>query len=117
MLMQRGALTSGQPIRELISGHDGALMGYTPMLEAARWGNQELVQLLHNNGVTLNYEAFACCVGACGERATIGYLPRALNMSWSLLITGMSWSIDMVARVLCKDAPQRSPLSLLVFCL
>ena len=58
MLMQRGALTSGQ-LSELISGHDGALMGYTPMLEAARWGNQELVQLLHDNGVTLNYEAFS----------------------------------------------------------
>ena len=49
-------------------------MGYTPMLEAARWGNQELVQLLHDNGVTLNYEAFACCVGACGQRPTVGYL-------------------------------------------
>ena len=34
------------------TGLGEALVGYTPMLEAARWGNHELIQLLRDHSLT-----------------------------------------------------------------
>jgi hypothetical protein len=34
-------------------------MGYAPMLEAARWGNHELIQLLHDHSLTGNSKSEA----------------------------------------------------------
>jgi hypothetical protein len=74
VLIQRGALTNGQPTRTSLGrGLEEALMGYAPMLEAARWGNHELIQLLHDHSLTGNSksEAFPALLVASSVRSLV----------------------------------------------
>ncbi|ELR13697.1 Fbox domain containing protein [Acanthamoeba castellanii str. Neff] len=51
---------SVEPTRTSLGrGLEEALMGYAPMLEAARWGNHELIQLLHDHSLTGNSKSEA----------------------------------------------------------
>lgn len=90
VLIQRGALTSGQPTRTSLGrGLEEALMGYAPMLEAARWGNHELIQLLHDHSLTGNSksEAFPALLVASslGHTKVVAQLVKLYSLSSSTL--------------------------------